>query len=92
MHPKATVVAVVVATAALAVPLGRALAARQVPAVSPARFCRVRLAMAKEAAQRAAAVGLPVRLEAVLDLAALPALLAPRAGIRAARAQVARGS
>ena len=88
MHPKAATAVVVVATAAAGALLGLAAG----PAVAPERFCRVRLAMAKEAAARAAAVGLRVRLEAVLDLAALPALLAPRAGIRAARDQVARGS
>lgn len=83
MHPKATV-AVVVVTAVAGLLLVR------VPAVRPARFCRVRLAMARLAAERALAVGLPVRPEAVLDLAALPGLLNHRAGAR--RDQVSRGS
>lgn len=90
MHPKATVGLVVAVVALAAVPLGLALAAQRVPAVRPARYCRVRLAMARLAAERALAVGLPVRLAAVLDLAALPGLLNSRA--RARREQVSRGS
>lgn len=89
MHPKtAAVVLAVVATAALGVPLARAVRV----ALPARRFCPVRLVMAAEAAKRAAAVGLLVKVEAVLDLAALPALLAPRARPREARAMVARGS
>lgn len=90
MHlTRATAAALAVAgTVALGVPLAQAVRA----ALPARRFCPVRLVMAKAAAQRAAAVGLAVRVEAVLDLAALPALLAPRAGVRPARAQAARGS
>lgn len=90
MHPKTAAVLAVAATVALALPLGLALAARGQAAVRPARYCRVRLAMARLAAERALAVGLPVRAEAVLDLAALPALLAPRRAM--GRVQVSRGS
>jgi hypothetical protein len=88
MHPKATQAVVVAVTAALGALLGLAAG----PALPAERFCRVRAAMVRVAVQRALAVGLPVRVEAALDLVALPALLAPRAGMRARPAQASRGS
>lgn len=86
MHPKAATVGAVVVAAMVGALL--ALAVRV--AERPRRYCPVRLAMALLATERALAVGLPVRVAAILDLAALPALVGPRA--RPRPQGVSRGS